>query len=97
MAIQRQPTLEHMRRLGAEDGRALADALAFYVRGALTQKHIDEMLQTVHRGIAMMVDDLRTGSLSEDLVLAYGKACTEAIIHDMACHARAEGRKLKWA
>ena len=42
MANRRQPTLEDMRRLGAADGSALAAALAFYVRGPLTQKHIDE-------------------------------------------------------
>ncbi len=88
MANDPQTTLEDMRRLGAEDGCALAAALAFYVRGALTQKHIDEMLRTVHRGIARIVDDLRTGGLSEGLVLAYGTACSESILHEMACYAR---------
>ncbi len=97
MAHHRELTPEEMQRLGAEDGRALAAALAFYVRGAVTQKHVDEMLQVVNRGITRMADDLRTGGLSEDLVLAYGTACSEAIVHEMACHARAAGRQLKWA
>ena len=97
MADDREPTLVDMGQLGADDGRALAEALAFYVRGAVTQKHVDEMLETVHRGIAKMLDDLRIGGLSEALVRAYGTACSEAIMHEMACHARARGIRLKSA
>jgi hypothetical protein len=97
MVHHREPTPEEMKRLGAEDGRALAAGLAFYVRDAVTQKHVDEMLQVVNRGITRMSDDLRTGGLSEALVLAYGTACSEAIMHEMACHARAAGRQRNWA
>jgi hypothetical protein len=97
MADHREPTPEEMQRLGTEDGRALAAALAFYICGVLTQKHVDEMLRTVHRGIMRMADDLRTGGLNEALVLAYGTACLETIMHEMACHARAGGQQLRWA
>ena len=97
MANGREPTLEDMRQLGAGDGRALAEALAFYVRGPGMQRHIDEMLETVHHGIMRMVDDLRTGGLSDDLVRAYGMACSEAITHEMACHARVGRQHLKSA
>jgi hypothetical protein len=46
------------------------------------------MLESVQRGIMRMSDDLRAGGLNEDLVGAYARACAEAIVHEMACHAR---------
>ena len=89
MPTQREPTAREMQRLGAADGRALARALALSVRGALTQRHVDQMLQVVERGIRRMAEELAAGGLSEDLVRAYGRACSEAIVHEMASLARA--------
>ena len=91
MANDQEPTVEEMRELGAQDGRALAEALASHVPGGITEEQADGMFGIVVRGIEETTEKLIAGGVNVTLALAYRAACYEAMDHEMARRAEGEG------